>query len=408
MILKAHAVVPMDGPPVVDGAVVVDDNAIVAFGKFEEVRWMDDGEVIDLGRMVLMPGLINAHCHLDYSTLRYAISPSKSFAAWVKRINAVKRTLTSDDYLQAIARGFRELEKWGTTTVCNVEAFPELMNEMPEPPIRTWWFYEMIDIRHRITTDEVVRGALSFFQRQPHSLSRFGLSPHAPYTASRSLYDLANSCAETFRMTLTTHVAESREEREMFADRRGPLYDFMKSLGRSMEDCGGHSPFGRLWQSGAIDENWLLVHMNELSESDFNLIASLPPERLPHIVHCPGSHAYFEHTPFPFRRLRELGVNLSLGTDSLASTHSLSLFEEMRRLRANEPSLTAREILETVTLNPARALQWSGRLGTISPGAVADLIAIPTVNGTETLYDEIVDFRRPVPWMMIDGKIRTS
>lgn len=400
----------MDGPPIPDGAVVVDDNEIVAVGRFEDLRASEDGGVIDLGQKVLLPGLINAHCHLDYSTLKYVLSPPMSFAAWVKRINAIKRTLTSDDYLTAIARGFRELEKWGTTSVCNIESFPELMSQMPEPPIRTWWFYEMIDIRHRVTTEDVVAGALTFFDRHPHSLSRYGLSPHAPYTASRSLYQLANSCAETFRMMLTTHVAESAEERQMFHDKRGPLYDFMRSLGRSMEDCGNQTLFARLWRCGSIDANWLLVHMNELEESDFELLASLPAEQKPHVVHCPGSHAYFGHRRFPYRRLSELGVNLLLGTDSLASTHSLSLFEEMRRLRANEPWLTARQILETVTVNPARALDRQDRLGIIKPGATADLIALPLplADGAESVYDAILNHREPVPWMMVDGKIRKS
>jgi cytosine/adenosine deaminase-related metal-dependent hydrolase len=282
------------------------------------------------------------------------------------------------------------------------------MSQVPEPPIRTWWFYEMIDIRHRITTEDVVVGALSFFERQPHSLNRFGLSPHAPYTASRSLYHLANSCAETFTMLLTTHVAESTEEREMFHEKRGPLYEFMQSLGRSMEDCGNHTLFARLWRCGAIDANWLLVHMNELEEADFELLAALPESGKPHVVHCPGSHAYFRHRHFPFRRLRELGVNLMLGTDSLASTSSLSLFEEMRRLRTSEPWLSAQQILETVTINPARALQRAGRLGAVRPGAVAVLIALPVrlAGGPESVYDAILEYRAPVPWMMVDGKIR--
>src|SRR6266478_1048648 len=95
MILKARVVVPMDGPPIEHGAVVVDDNAIVAVGKAEEeVRWMDEGEVVELGDVALLPGLINAHCHLDYSTLRYSLSPSKSFASWVKRTKAGRFTIS--------------------------------------------------------------------------------------------------------------------------------------------------------------------------------------------------------------------------------------------------------------------------------------------------------------------------
>ncbi|HEV7405619.1 MAG TPA: amidohydrolase family protein [Chthoniobacteraceae bacterium] len=406
MILKASIVVPLEGPPISDGAVMVDDDCIVAVGPASELVGKNGKEVHDLGGMVLLPGLINAHCHLDYTTLRYAISPQPSFTAWVRRINAIKRTLSNDDYEDAIARGFRELQRWGTTSVCNIESIPELMTSLPEPPIRTWWCYEMIDIRHRVTTDDVVRGALSFFQNEPDALSRFGLSPHAPYTASRSLYRLAGACAGTLKMLLTTHVAESREEREMFGAARGPLYDFMQSLGRSMEDCGSTTPFNHLWRTGAIDRQWLLAHMNELSENDFSLLASLTAEERPNIVHCPGSHAYFNHSPFPYRRLHELGLNLCVGTDSLASTHSLSLLGELRRLRRSEPWLSAPELLATVTTNAARALDMTDKLGVLRAGACADLIALPVTGNLDTVHDEIVDFRHPIPWMMIDGKIR--
>jgi cytosine/adenosine deaminase-related metal-dependent hydrolase len=279
------------------------------------------------------------------------------------------------------------------------------MMTMKEPPIRTWWFYEMIDVRHRVTTEQVVMGALTFFQSRPNSLNRYGLSPHAPYTASRSLYSLANACADTLPMLLTTHVAESHEEKEMFCQRRGPLYDFMQSLGRPMEDCGEGTPFASLWRSGAIDRDWLLVHMNELEESDFQLLGSLAREGLPHVVHCPGSHAYFEHSRFPFRRLHELGVNICVATDSLASTESLSLFSELRRLRKAEAWLSSEELLATVTVNAARAVGQSGRLGAIRLGAFADFIALPLKTSPESVYDAIVDFREPIPWMMIDGQI---
>jgi len=405
MILTARTVVTMDGPPLDNGAVAVDGNAIVAVGKLEDLKWLDVGPVQDLGDVVLLPGLINAHCHLDYTMMRYAIAPPKSFTAWVQRINALKRSLDHNDYANAISRGFTTLKKWGTTTVCNVESFPELMPGMTDPPIRTWWFYEMIDVRHRFATEDVVVGALSFFHNRPTSLSRFGLSPHAPYTASRQLYGLANSCASTMTMLLTSHIAESREEAAMFEDASGPLYDFLRSLGRPMDDCGHGSPFSQLWNSGAIDNHWLLVHMNELSETDFALLASLPADGLPHIVHCPGSHQYFSHSQFMYHRLHHMGVNISVGTDSLASTNSLSLLDELRLLQRNESWLTPEELLRTVTVNPARALRREKRLGRIAPGALADMIALPANGPIGTIYEEIIHFRQPIPWIMIDGKI---
>ena len=404
MILKARAVVTMDSAPIANGALSIRENQILAVGSLEVVTALDPGPVQDLGDQVLLPGLINAHCHLDYTMMRNAIPPPKNFTAWVQRINAIKRSLDSEDYLRAIEQGFAQLTKWGTTSVCNIEAFPELMPRMPVEPIRTWWFYEMIDVRHRITTDDVVAGALLFFEHRASCLGGFGLSPHAPYTASQSLYKLANDCAAAMTMPLTTHLAESCDEFAMFRRGAGPLHDLLKSLLRPMEDCGAMTPFELLWKSGSINARWILAHMNELTEEDFALLASLPPGGAPHIVHCPGSHRYFGHAPFPFRRLHDLGVNLCVGTDSLASTDSLSLLGELRRLRLAEPWLSCEDLLRCVTVHPARALQREGMLGQIKIGALADLIALPFHGPIEAVYEEIVAFKNSIPWMMIDGK----
>jgi aminodeoxyfutalosine deaminase len=405
MILRSRVIIPLDGPPIADGAVAIDGNKIVAIGSASELTRDAKDRVVDLGEVALLPGLINAHCHLDYTILRRAIDPPKSFSAWVQRINAIKRSLGPDDYLRSIARGFDGCIKWGTTTVCTIESFPELMPHMPTPPIRTWWFYEMIDVRHRITTDDVVAGALTFFQNRSGTLSNFGLSPHAPFTASIELYRLSNDCAQAFAMPLTTHVAESREEREMFGEARGALYAFLAGIGRPMQDCGSVSPFGHLWNAGAINSQWILTHMNELAEEDFSLLESIPRPGRPTIVHCPSSHRYFNHTRFKWDRLQQMGVNLCVGTDSLASSDSLSLLRELRLLKTYEPQLTSEELLRCVTRRPARALWREGMLGVLKPGALADLIAVP-VSGTITdVYDQIVQHSRSIPWMMIDGKI---
>jgi len=302
MIYRARAVVTMDGRPIENGAVAVQGGMIQAVGSHREVSRLFLDETVDLGERVLMPGLINAHCHLDYSMLRNVINPQKSFTEWIKHINAMKRSFYDEDYLNAIVRGFTELKKWGTTTVLNIETMPELLLKMPPPPIRTWWFYEMIDIRHRITTEELVAGALAFFQQRPDWEGGFGLSPHAPYTASADLYRLANECSRVTGMPLTTHLAESSEEDEMFRHARGPLYDFLASIGRDMGDCGKKSAFAHLVGDSIAGPDWLLVHLNELGEDDFDLIGERNLGRAMQVVHCPLSHRYFKHRPFQFRR----------------------------------------------------------------------------------------------------------
>jgi cytosine/adenosine deaminase-related metal-dependent hydrolase len=408
MIVRARVLVPIHGPPIPDGALRVEGPIITAVAPAAELPPAPGEEVLDLSQHLVLPGLINAHCHLDYSMLRFAISPQRSFTQWIQRINALKRCLDTDDYLAAIRKGFAELQHWGTTTVCNIESFPELLPRISTPPVRTWWFYEMIDVRHRTATEAVVSGALSFFDQHDALLGGWGLSPHAPYTASRTLYELSNACSATHRMPLTTHLAESREEFTMFREAQGPLYEFLDRLQRPMTDCGhGLTPFATLWNSGCIDQRWILAHMNELTADDLQLLASAPRENLPSVVHCPGSHHYFGHSPFQFRALQKLGINLCTGTDSLASTDTLNLFQELRRLGESEPSLSPLDLLRTATLNPARALGMAGRLGEISPGAFADLIALPcppNLPPTQA-HAAVLECRSPVLWTMLHGKV---
>lgn len=338
MILRARTLIRMNGrPPVENGAVVVERGRIRAAGPLREIKRHFTGGVTDLGEQALMPGLINSHCHLDYTMLRRAIQPPRGFTAWVQRLNALKRSLRDEDYIAAIARGFTELRKWGTSCVINIASLPELISRMPPPPIRTWWCYEMIDIRESRATRQLREGKGGYFRRRAGWLGGFGLSPHAPYTASPALYRLASARARRRGIPVTTHLAESVEEAAMFERASGPLYDFLRSLGRDMSDCGRGSPVKLLLGKRLIGRDWIVAHMNELDESDFALLKRRPV----HIVHCPASHRYFGHRPFPMERLRALGINISLGTDSMASADWLNLFHEMRNVCDRHPSVSA-------------------------------------------------------------------
>ena len=406
MILRARTVIPVTGAPIADGAIVVSGNTITAVGPFAEIRAAHSGEVTDLGERMLLPGLVNAHCHLDYTMMRRAIQPQRSFTGWIERINALKRSLGPDEYRAAIVRGFSELERWGTTTVANIESFPELLTDPPASPLRTWWFLEMIDVRHQVPSEEVSGGMLAFFESCKAGRGGFGLSPHAPYTASGPLYQTISETAQNFGMPVMTHVAESREEWEMFRHARGELYEFMLRLGRWMQDCHhGRTPLKHIFNHTALGTHWILAHMNELDDEDLTLLASIPRHERPSIVHCPGSHRYFRHAPFRLAKLLELGMNICLGTDSLASTHSLSMFDEMRILAEREQWLNPAEVVAMATLHGARALNLNA--GKIEPGALADLIAIPHDANMRNVHAAVIANRQPVAWMMIDGQILT-
>ena len=425
MIVRARVVATMDGAPIENGAVAIsadriDDSppgsspfraarlcrsapagSVVDVGKFSEVSARCSGqEIIDLGEQVLLPGLINAHCHLDYTCLRGKIPRQKSFTDWIRAINAEKSKLSPQDYVASINEGFAEAKQFGTTTIANLTAFPELIRQLPGPPIRTWWFAELIDVRSPNRTNELVDYAIESLK----SAQNCGLAPHALFTASKKLYQRCEEAGED--VLLTTHLAESREEMEMFRDGSGPLYEFMENIGRDMGDCGHETPVGLF--VGALDgralpKRWIIAHLNELTESDFELLEKVKTKF--HVVHSPRSHDYFGHSPFQSERLRRLGFNICLGTDSLASNESLSLFAEMRAFQRSHPEISPEKIFEMVTVNPASALRQQNTLGRIRPGFRADLIAIPCGDDRD-LFGEIVAFDRQINWMLINGKMQ--
>ena len=168
MIIRSRVVVPMDGPPIENGAVAIDGNTIVDVAGFDELRKRNSGDTLDLGEQILLPGLINAHCHLDYTMLGGAIPPQRSFTDWIRAINARKAALSEEDYLNSIAAGFAESKKFGTTTLVNLTAFPQLIQRMSRPPLRTWWCAEMIDVRERVRVREVAENLQGWVQSHPN------------------------------------------------------------------------------------------------------------------------------------------------------------------------------------------------------------------------------------------------
>src|SRR5213083_3565030 len=216
MIIRTRTVVTMDGAPIDNGAVAVSDDriddsppgsspswaarprrsapagSVVDVGKFDEIATRNDGEIVDLGEQALLPGLINAHCHLDYTCLRGKIPPQKSFTEWIRAINAEKATLASKDYIASINEGFAEAKRFGTTTIANLTLFPELIPQI-QPPVRTCWFAELIDIRAPERANELVDAAIKSLGRarpevvlsEAEGGAPWGLAPHALFTASK-------------------------------------------------------------------------------------------------------------------------------------------------------------------------------------------------------------------------------
>ena len=402
MFLRARTVVPVCAPPIEDGAVILRGERIDAVGRFADLGH-SESEIVDLGESILLPGLINAHCHLDYTDMAGKLFPARNFSDWIKAIVALKAEWSYTEFADSWLKGAQMLLRSGTTTVVDIESVPELLPDVTtSTPLRVISCLELLSVRHRLNARQMVEAAVR--KLEPLPAASAGLSPHAPYSTSPELLSTAAAAAREHRWLLTSHVAESVDEFEMFVHCGGAMFDWLKTQ-RDMSDCGV-SPVAHLARHGVLSSNFLAVHANYLVKGDVELLARSGAS----VAHCPGSHAYFHHRDFPFEELDRAGINICLGTDSLATMpHSqgeplaLNLFSEMRRMANTFPALTPQRILEMVTAKPARALGRNEELGRIASGALADLIVLPRESGNEP-YASIISHRGDVRASMVRGQ----
>jgi cytosine/adenosine deaminase-related metal-dependent hydrolase len=403
MLLRARTVLPVCAPPIEDGAVLVRGGHIEAVGPYAELHGAEAGDVVDLGHAIILPGFINAHCHLDYTHMAGQLRPARHFSDWIKAIVALKAGWSYTDFAESWLSGANMLLRTGTTTVVDIEAVPELLPEVvTATPLRVVSCLELLSVRSRQTARQMVDGAVTKLSALPGETP--GLSPHAPYSTSPELLRAAAVASRERGWLLTTHVAESEDEFEMFQVGCGSMFDWLKPQ-RDMSDCGHGSPVAYLARHGVLSPHFLAVHTNYLAPGDAALLALAGAS----VVHCPGSHAFFGHQKFPLNELIKTGVNVCLGTDSLATmptkrneTAELNLFSEMRRLAGNFPSLKPQRILAMTTVNAARAIGRPTELGRLAPGSCADLIAVPR-GKTRDPYQAVLNHRGNVLATMLRG-----
>lgn len=407
MILRARAVLPISQPPFENGALRVAGNRIVEVGPWKQFSSSNADEVIDLGETILLPGLINAHCHLDYTNMSGLMPPQKSFTDWIRLMLATKAEWNYSEFAESWLRGARMLLRTGCTTVVDFEAVPELLPDVwSATPLRVISLLEMTGVKSRRNPRMILEENLAQIARLPGGRCRPGLAPHAPYSTVPELLRLAAGFSRLHHWPLSIHISESIQEFEMFTKGRGVMFDWLRRNQRDMSDCTLGSPVQHADACGALNENCLAVHVNYLAKGDAKLLASKKTS----VAHCPRSHYYFRHEKFPFKTLARARVNICLGTDSLATVYKtprqgveLSMFDEMRTFAGTHPQVSPQKILQMATANGARALGLAGQSGELSEKTLADVIAIPFEGKIKTAYDAVINHRGEVTASLIDG-----
>ena len=408
MILRARLILPITAPPIEDGAVFIEGQRIRAVLPYADLPATAQKKVLDLGEVILLPGLINAHCHLDYTDMAGQLPPPKTFTDWIGAITAMKGSWSYSDFAHSWLHGAQQLLKTGTTTVADIEALPELLSEVwDSTPLRVISFLEMTGIKSGRPPKDILAEALKTMGAMHHPHHRVGLSPHAPYSTRAELLQLTARVSRQRKIPVSIHVAESVQEFEMFHYAKGAMHDWLARNARDNSDCGHGSPIAHLARNRLLGEHVLAIHVNYLARGDATLLA----KNHTHVVHCPRSHDYFKHVPFEHERLANAGVNICLGTDSLATVRKtgrhkpeLDMFAEMRMLASRDKNISAREIVQMATVNGARALGLAKLAGELAKNAHADVIAIPFRGKTAEVWEGVVEHTGDVSASLIGGR----
>ena len=363
-VVSADWVVPVEGPPIRDAAVAIEDGIIVEVGTIADL-----GEGEHYGDAVILPGFVNAHTHLEYAV--YAgFGDGLSFGPWIALHVERKARIDLDD-MTAIARfGALECLRSGITAVGDCSFSGTAATACADVGLRGIVYLEVFGetdapLRERFEpTRERIAGDFS-------DNVRLGISPHAPYTCSIDLYA---SCTE-LGLPMATHLAESEAETEFLRTGRGSWQDFAEML----VPPPGTTGIRALASAGLLGSNVLAAHCVQADEEEIELLAANDVA----VAHCPRSNATLGCGIAPLSQLRAAGIRVGIATDSPASTPSFDMFDEMRaaigsaRARERRPdALTAADALELATLGGARALHWENELGSLVPGKSADLTVL--------------------------------
>jgi cytosine/adenosine deaminase-related metal-dependent hydrolase len=373
----------VEGPPIADGLVTIVD------GRIAGVAPSGGGSAeIDLGNAAIVPGFVNAHTHLELTRLdgeeshRGAGEPehTEEQTGWLRRVIAQRRSRSRALLKEVVERNLAASIAAGTTLLADTTTAGLSWDAIAAAPVRGIVFAELIGLKRArgFQSSEEAWDWLATISpaAQAEVGVRTGLSPHAPYSTAGWLYHKAAAS----RRPLSTHLAEMPEELELLETRQGPLRAFLEELDAWDDDWRpiGRRPADYVRRDALKNADWVIAHGTYLDPSEFWQLRAeaAPAHQRVAIAFCPRTHARFGHAPHPYRAMLERGIVVCLGTDSLASSPTLGILDEIRFLHRRDPALGGPLLLTMATLFGAWALRAETTAGSLKAGKSADLAII--------------------------------
>ena len=377
--IRYHArwVLPISSPPIRDGTVVEHEGRIVYVGPRDEAPDALDDTDRELGDCALLPGLINAHTHLELTVFR-GLLEDLSFREWIARLQGAKvAVMTPERFLDSARWGIVEGLRTGITTFADTCDSGVVLEAMHERGVRGIMYQEVFSpsADPSAIRDAAARLAekLALLDMFATELQQVGVSPHAPYTVSDPLFALVARLGRR----IAVHIAESDAEHRFVCEGEGPFADAHRARGIPVAKRAA-SPITLLAKLGVLDTQPLLIHCVRVSDADIASIASSKST----VAHCPISNAKLGHGVAPVLEMLDAGIAVGLGSDSMASNNRMHLLEESRAAAlaqrihgARADALPAACALELATMGGARALGYADRVGSLEVGKEADLAA---------------------------------
>lgn len=364
---RARWILPVDAPPIENGTVEIEAGCIAALHAARVPR------TVDLGNVALLPGLVNAHTHLEFSDCPRPLQPPRPFTDWIRAVIDHRRNRRLD-IAECIRSGLTEARSAGTTTLGEIAGADHPPRLWTAAGLQGVLFREFRALSQNRIDEQLATARNHLTEFPAHSpLLRPGLSPHAPYSVHPDLYRRLVDLAADHHAPLAVHLAETEAERRLLADATGEFRTLLQDLDVWQPGLfGGLRPLHYLHPFENL-QHGLIVHGNYLDDEELAFLADRPHLTL---VYCPRTHAWFGHRGHPWRMLLERGGNVALGTDSRASNPDLSLWDEMRFLRRRCPDVDPAFLLELGTLRGARALGLDELTGSLAVGKSADLAVV--------------------------------